>query len=149
MKNLSQKIFSSKVSRIGSVLFTFLFLLTTTSQAYAAQENYSCSGAVHTEGQPDGKEAFDIVLDTNTGVINGYPIRITMGCMFGEESQPRKCSVNESVAQCECKSTKGSGVVQFSKNTLILKTTTFAETSDTKSVMLSGDFSCKKIEKKP
>ncbi len=101
------------------------------------------------DGWEDKQEEFELAVDTNTGVMNGYPVRLTAGCMFGEEPTPRKCSIDESQVRCECKSSKGNGVLQMSRSASNLKVTTFAQVSDVKSVFLAADFSCRKINKKP
>jgi len=132
-----------------SAALTLVLLFFAASQAFANEDHFYCSGLVHVDGWEDKQEDFELAVDTNTGVMNGYPVRLTAGCMFGEEPTPRKCSINESEVRCECKSSRGNGLLQFSRGASNLKVTTFAQIDDVKSVLLTGDFSCKKIDKRP
>jgi hypothetical protein len=132
-----------------SAALVLIILLFAASKAVANEDHFYCSGLARVDGWEDRREDFELAVDADTGVMNGYPMRLTAGCMFGEEATPRKCSINESEVRCECKSSKGNGLLQMSRSTSNLKITTFAQVSDVKSVLLTADFSCKKVGKKP
>lgn len=132
-----------------SAALVLVLLFFPASKAVANEDHFYCSGLARVEGWEDRREDFELAVDSDTGVMNGYPVRLTAGCMFGEESTPRKCSINESEVRCACQSSKGNGFLQMSRSTSNLKVTTFAQVSDVKSVHLTADFSCKKIDKKP
>ena len=127
----------------------FLILTLNLSLSYAEDISFTCSGIMNsTEGKKTTQYdsgRFDLILNTSSGEISGFPNFMALGCFHSEKEN---FSMTPLSAITECVSKDGSkSTLRMSRNTGDLKITT------TKKWVKSfeyqeGTFSCEKVTNK-
>lgn len=128
------------------------------SIANAGSTNFYCSGVMKGEGISDSPYDFDLLVDSSTGYMAGFPDGLALGCfqinalkiMGLEEFKPMKCLIDDTAATCYCDNYKITKKFTFSRRSAILIVNGYINVNEP----ISGDritrgrFACQKLKNK-
>ena len=128
------------------------------SIANAGSTNFYCSGVVKGVEISDSPYDFDLLVDSNTGYMAGFPDGLALGCyqinavkiMGLGEFKPMKCSIDDVAATCYCDNYKFVKKFTFSRRSAILIVDGNINVKEpmSGSNMSRGRFTCQKLKDK-
>ncbi len=128
------------------------------SIANAGSTNFYCSGVMKGEGISDSPYDFDLLVDSNTGYMDGFPSGLALGCfqidtlkiMGLEEFKPMKCSIDDVAATCYCDNYKLAKKFTFSRRSAILIVDGYIDVKEpmSRNNITRGRFACQKLKNK-
>lgn len=145
MKLIKLKIFS-KITILVLTIFACC-------GASAEVVNLYCAGVMKGRGIADSPYDFDLVMDSKTGYMSGFPFGLSFGCFSvnAEKTNPMKCSIDDIEAICTCQNHGLQKIFTLSRRsaTLIVEGSAFDKKGDlVEDMSMRGRFSCQKIKNK-
>ena len=124
------------------------------SIANAGSTNFYCSGVVKGKGISDSPYDFDLLVDSNTGYMSGFPVGLYLGCFQleknSEKINPMKCSIDDIEAICTCQNYGFSRKFTLSRRSAVMIVDSLFDASNEpiENNITRGRFTCQKLKNK-
>ena len=139
--------------KIFSKITIFVLTICACLSASGESTNLYCSGVTKGRGIADSPYDFDLIVDSKTGAMSGFPSGLFLACLAlnAEKLNAMKCSIDEISANCSCQNYGITKKFSLSRRSGILIVDTFAVDKNGELVddmTMQGKFICKKIKDK-